>query len=230
MRLGVRPYPAAVHAGSVEGHCEIAAPVDGDEPARAADFGDFFERRLGRLPQRPSAVLHLRRDVVRDDGAYEVFAVARAGDGASLVVSVGSGPDDGRVADAPEPLVRRPARLSPRAEVPRAVEADGPDRAELVLVERRRLPFDLRALRRGALLGLLRLLQLLPTLFRLEILRVDKLDALLLREGFGPLARHHDVRRLLHHEAREQDRILDPLQPRDRASLERAAVHDRGVE
>src|SRR3954453_2929461 len=118
MRLRVRPYPASVHAGSVEGHREISLPVDTDDPAGSADFGDFFERGLGRLRQRLPAVLHLRGDIVGDDGAYEILAVARAGDGASLVVSVSSGPDDGRVADAAEPLIRHPARRSPRAEIP----------------------------------------------------------------------------------------------------------------
>src|SRR5689334_2257204 len=138
MRLRVRPDPAAVHAGSVEGHGEVSMPVDADESAGSADFGDFFERGLGRLRQRLSAILHLRGDVVRDDGAYEVFAVARARNRASLVVGVSSGPDDGRVADAAEPLVRHPSRRSPRAEVSGFVETDGPDGAELVLVEQRR--------------------------------------------------------------------------------------------
>src|ERR1043165_544452 len=185
--------------------------------------------RPPRPPIGPPAVLHRRRDVVGDDRADEELAVARAGDGAGLVVGVGSRADDGRVADPSEPLVGNPAGGSPRSQVPGLVEAGRADRPELVILEGLSLFLKLRLFRRRVPLRLLLPLELLPALLRVEIFRVNQRDALRDGERLRALADQHPVRRLLHHQPREQDRILDPLPPRDRAGHERLAVHDCGV-
>ncbi len=53
---------------------------------------------------------------------------------------------------------------------------------------------------------------------------------LLEREAVGAVAREHHVRAVVHHRAREVDRVARARDPGDRAGLLRLAVHDRGIE
>jgi hypothetical protein len=86
--------------------------------------------------------------------------------------------------------------------------------------------FDLQR----AHVGGLELLQLLLSSRRREIIVGDLLEPLLLRELIGALAREEHVRALLHHRARNADRVLRCSNSGDRARRARPPVHDRRVE
>ena len=59
----------------------------------------------------------------------------------------------------------------------------------------------------------------------------NELDAApLARERLGPFSDHHHVRRFLHDETREKNRILDALEARDCSGRHRAPVHDGRIE
>ena len=84
-------------------------------------------------------------------------------------------------------------------------------------------------LARGAGSGF-HLLQRLPAFIGEKIFLVDERDTLLLPEGFRSVASKQHVRRFFHDQARELDRIANVFHVRDRAGLERLALHDRGIE
>ena len=75
-----------------------------------------------------------------------------------------------------------------------------------------------------------RLLQLVPTLLGTEIGRINQVDALILAQTPLPGAGKHHVRRLVHHHARRQNRILHALYANHRASAQGVAVHDYGIQ
>ena len=72
-------------------------------------------------------------------------------------------------------------------------------------------------------------MQLLLSHRRPEVFVGDHLHALQAREFLGALANQHDVRRALHDEPRERDRVLHVPEARDRAGPQCAAIHDRRV-
>ena len=72
--------------------------------------------------------------------------------------------------------------------------------------------------------------ELPPSPFGLEVLVGHELVAELPGEHLGAVADQHDVRGALEHVARQGDGIADVLEPGDRARVERAPIHDRGIE
>ena len=69
----------------------------------------------------------------------------------------------------------------------------------------------------------------LPGRLRVAREQVGRRHAVELRKTVGPLAGQHDVRRLLHHQPGEGNRVQEPPHVTDRAALRRRA-HDGGVE
>lgn len=91
----------AEHAGGVEAPRELAVGGNGDDSAVAVDGGELFLDNLIRSGlQAHVFVFDQGADGAGDGVADEVFSDAGSGDGAGLVGGVGSGSDEGRVADA----------------------------------------------------------------------------------------------------------------------------------
>ncbi len=70
---------------------------------------------------------------------------------------------------------------------------------------------------------------MIPFAFVVEVIGRDKLDPLRFREFLGARADQKNVRRLLHHQARQVDRIRDVLDRSHRSRAQRAPVHNRRV-
>ena len=85
---------AAEHPLAVELEHDLAARIDGDHAAVAAERLHLREHVAHRLRQRQLQVLHLRADVVRHHRADEVFAVARRRHRAARVAGIGTRADD----------------------------------------------------------------------------------------------------------------------------------------
>ena len=125
--------------------------------------------------------------------------VQLTGDG--LVVRVGAGADDWRIADAAEPLARHAAGAGGGGEVAFHVERDATDGAFAIFCRcggRDRL---------GGPLGEL-LLELFQTLRRVEVAVRHAFDVHEVGELFRACAHHQDVLALLHDEPREADRAF----------------------
>ena len=91
----------AKHTRRVEAPGELAVGGDGYYSSFSVDGGELFlDDLIGRGLQPHVFVLHQRADGSGDGVADEVFSYSRSGDGAGLVGGVGSGSDEGRVADA----------------------------------------------------------------------------------------------------------------------------------
>src|SRR5437899_360807 len=82
----------------------------------------------------------------------------------------------------------------------------------------------------AALFSFLNFLERVPPFLREEIFLIDKLYSVFLREDFGTFAIHHDVSRFFHDQPRQAHWVLNVLQTRDRAGLERISVHDGRVQ
>ena len=118
MRLAVGLDDAAVHAGGVEGHGEVASGIERDDPAGAAEMADFADDRGSGAADGPPLVFHERGDVSGGGGADEVFAVAGAGYGAGLVAGIGARADDGESPTRPNFLLVMPPVEVPAARLP----------------------------------------------------------------------------------------------------------------
>src|SRR6516162_2061825 len=100
---------AAEHADAVEVHGDVAAAVEGDDPAFAAAAAQLHLHHLVyRLRQRHAAVVHQRAHVVCHHLPDVVLALPRAGHRTGLVVRVRSGADERGVADPPAVFVGEP--------------------------------------------------------------------------------------------------------------------------
>ena len=105
--------------------------VDRDDAALAAALHELALHDLFRgALERPASVLDQRTDVVGDDRAYEVLAVAGGGDGAARVVGVSAGADDRRIADAAPALVGHPAGGGRSGDIAPGIHRDGAHRPE----------------------------------------------------------------------------------------------------
>ena len=103
------------------------------------------------------------------------------------------------------------------ARLPARVERDGTDRAE-------------HRLAAGLLLATQHALEFQPSTLGREVVVGHGLESLLERELFRAGAGKHDVRRPVHHQARELDRAAHVTHAGHRAGAKVAAVHDRRVE
>jgi len=153
--------------------------------------------------------------------------VAGAGDTGCAVVGVGARADDRRVADAAEALAGHPAGGGAGGDVALGVQRHAADGAEVVGVPVR--------LGGGPWLGLGFLLlepclNLFPAALGEEVFGIDHLEPVVAGEFLGATVGEQDVRRLFHHGAGGADGVLHRGHAADRAGLQRAAVHDRGVE
>src|SRR5262245_37469761 len=132
MHLAVAGDVAAVHAETVLRHRErvLAALVQGDQAANPPVrlIGQCVNRLLGRLLHWDLLVEHAGDDVVGDGVADKDLAGAGAGDAAGVIVGVGAGADERRVADAPGQPVRQPAGRGAGRQVAVTVQGGGADR------------------------------------------------------------------------------------------------------
>src|SRR6185503_10708419 len=163
-RLAVLPHVPSTHARRVERHHHVAVRVEAYHAAFAANRLQFsLDDGVGRGLDRHVGVLDARADVVRDGVADPEFADAGGRDGAALIVRVGAGADDRRVADTAEALVGQPAGRGAGCEVAVLVERHRADRAVMVL-----------GLRRLLLFGCQLVLQRFPGAVRVEIFLIDE--------------------------------------------------------
>src|SRR5690606_30021780 len=181
-------------------------------------FGGFLERG--------TSVADEGGDIVADDAANEVFAVAGGGNGASGVVSKGSGADDWGIADTAEFFVSHSAGGSGGGEISIFVQSDGSDGSEHFF-GRRGVGGTFLAGFHFAIAGAL---PLFDSAFGAEIFVVDEFQFLFARENLGAFADQENVRRFLHDFAGERNRISDVFYGGDGAGILVAAVHDGGVE
>ena len=79
-------------------------------------------------------------------------------------------------------------------------------------------------------LGGFHFLERIPTFLREKVFLIDKANAILGRKFFRALPAQHHVRRSLHHEPRQLDRVFDVAQNSDCSGFKRLTVHDRGVQ
>ena len=128
-----RSTAGAVHAFAVERHRDVAAAVDRDQSAVAAQARHIRQRRRGRPGERFLAVAHARRDVVGHRCANERFAKPGPGNRAGAIVGIGSGADDRRIADAPRQLAGIAAGRGRGGEIAFLVERHRADRAVMIL-------------------------------------------------------------------------------------------------
>src|SRR5262249_37230589 len=127
-RTAADPY-AARHRGRVEIEHQLAAHVDRDAAAEAAERRDLGERLAARRGEAAPAEADPRVDVARERAADE--EVSRSGRRHRARGVVGPGPDSGQTAvgDPARKPPRYPARRCRGREVAVAVARDGAYRA-----------------------------------------------------------------------------------------------------
>ena len=118
-------------AASPSGATAISPPL----PPSARDVG---EHRVERLLQRLAAEPHALGELVRGDGADEIFARAGRGDRGRAVVGIGAGADQRRIADPAPALGGQPAGRGGGRDMAVDVDRDRADRAIFDLVVERR--------------------------------------------------------------------------------------------
>ena len=72
-------------------------------------------------------------------------------------------------------------------------------------------------------------LECVPAFLSKKIFLINELDAVFFGKVFRAFAAYQNVRRFLHHQPGETDRILNVSNVRDCPGFERLAIHDRGV-
>src|SRR6267378_5914905 len=210
---------AAEHALGAEVHDDLPVPADRDQAAVPAEFGEYLVQHLAhRLLQVEAAVLDRGAHVMSGHRADEILAVPGRRDRAHAVLGVGPGADDRRVPDASGALIGHPAGGGGSSQIAVAVQRHGSHRA-------------LRAgdQVRDALTALLGL-ELFLALRGAEVVVGDQRETLFQGELLGARTHQQYVTRLLHHPARELDRVSHVPHRGDRAGAQLPAVHDRGVE
>ena len=94
--LAVGADYAVHHAVGVERGGDVALAVEGDDAAFAFLRDEFFDDDVvGGLLERDVEIADAGADVRGDGVAHVEFADAGAGDGATVVIGVGAGADDG---------------------------------------------------------------------------------------------------------------------------------------
>jgi len=171
-----------------------------------------------RLPQAEAAKLHGSTDMVRGDRANEVLAVTGGGDGADPVLGVGSGSDDRGVAHATRALVRHAAGRGGGGEITSRIERD---RAYGAVGGRKEV-------RHRAAVALA--FKLSPSLLGAEVAVRHQRQPFFQGEFLRARPDQQNVPGLLHHAARELDRISHVPYGRDGARPLLPPLHDGGVE
>src|SRR5579872_1951964 len=231
----VRVTRSAEHTFGGELENQLAAGVDRDQPAVAAEAAQLIVQELvDGLRERETAILDRRADVVSRHGANEVLPVPGGRYRAYAVLGVGSGADDRRIADPPRPLVRHTAGRGGGGEIALDIECYRADRARAAhcahTADRaRRSRRSRRDQLRNVLAALLEL-ELLDALGGSEVAIRHQREAFLERELFGPGADQQHVPRLLHDAAGEVDGISHVPYRSHGAGAHLPAVHDGSIE
>src|SRR5213075_3260592 len=117
----------AIHAGRVEGQRDISVAIDGNQSTRSAQRTHLTDNSPSRRGEIHSAVLYQCRNIVSGHGADKEFAIAGRGNSTGLVVRVGAGADNRRVADSARPFIRISAGGGGGRQVARLIERNGAD-------------------------------------------------------------------------------------------------------
>ena len=187
--------------------------------------------------QRHVLVLHQGADGSGYGEADEVFAGSGGGDGAGLVGGVGSGSDDGRVADAIPAFCGQASGGGSGGDVALLVEGDDAYCSIFVVVGRLEeggLTCGFRrrsggAGRDGQVFLLEFFDEILPARFGEEEALRLLLEADVSGEGVCSGADHHYVFRFVHDGAGEGDGMAGVLDVGDGSGLHGGSVHDGGV-
>jgi hypothetical protein len=154
----------------------------------------------------------------RHNNLHDGFAPAGTGNAASFYIRITAATNERRISHAPRPFAARAASGRARDHLPALVYGHRADRAALMNVIRIRVRTCMTMLpsRKFARYD--------------QRSRIAQCHSLFRGEPFRPFANQHHVLAEFHYAARQSNGILYTLKHRDRARLQRGAVHQDGIE
>ena len=95
----IGPQPSPVHAWCIKRQDTIPRRIEGNQPPTAPKLLQFLHGGRSGPGQIETPDAHPGSHFVSDYGSYQIFAMSSCRDCAAAAVSIGSGTDQGRIAN-----------------------------------------------------------------------------------------------------------------------------------